>query len=316
MRQNSAVHERTTAELLKAAGVCDDYAALDEAARIELLVQELGHGRLLHSPYETYSEETTREFEILHTAAEVKRLYGKDAIRAYIVSNTQSVSDLLEVYLLLKEVGLFTPGEAPRTQIFAEPLFETIGDLRAAPQTLKAYLALPIIRKLVEPIGIQEVMIGYSDSNKDGSYLTSTWELYKTSRVLAQVAKDEGLRLPLFHGRGGAVGRGGGSTYDAILAQQRHRERPHPHHRAGRGWWPTNTPTRSWRAKASRPSPPGSCWRRCAARRPSSSCRRGGRPRWTPSPPRPWPPIGRWSMRRRPSWTTSTARPRSARSPT
>ncbi|HEV7386742.1 MAG TPA: phosphoenolpyruvate carboxylase, partial [Phenylobacterium sp.] len=114
---------------------------------------------------------------------------------------------------------LFTPGKAPRTQIFAEPLFETIADLRAAPATLKAYLALPLIRKLVEPIGIQEVMIGYSDSNKDGSYLTSTWELYKTSRELAQVAKDEGLRLQLFHGRGGAVGRGGGSTYEAILAQ-------------------------------------------------------------------------------------------------
>jgi phosphoenolpyruvate carboxylase len=219
MRQNSSVHQRTTAELLKTAGVCDDYAALDEAARIALLVGELGHGRLLHSPYETYSEETARELEILHTAAQVKQLYGRDAIRAYIVSNTQSVSDLLEVYLLLKEVGLFTPGEAPRTQIFAEPLFETIADLRAAPATLKAYLALPLIRKLVEPIGIQEVMIGYSDSNKDGSYLTSTWELYKTSRELAQVAKGEGLRLQLFHGRGGAVGRGGGSTYEAILAQ-------------------------------------------------------------------------------------------------
>jgi phosphoenolpyruvate carboxylase len=219
MRQNSSVHERTAAELLKVAGVCADYAALDEPARIELLVAELGHGRLLHSPYETYSADTTREFDILRTAATVKRLYGKDAIRAYIVSNTTSVSDLLEVYLLLKEVGLFTPGEAPRTQIFAEPLFETIADLRAAPETLKAYLALPLIRKLVEPIGIQEVMIGYSDSNKDGSYLTSTWELYKTSRTLASVAKDEGLRLQLFHGRGGAVGRGGGSTYDAILAQ-------------------------------------------------------------------------------------------------
>ena len=219
MRQNSSVHERTVGELLKTAGVCADYAALDEDARIALLVSELGHGRLLHSPYETYSEETAREFEILLTAADVKRLYGRDSMRAYIVSNTTSVSDLLEVYLLLKEVGLFTPGEAPRTQIFAEPLFETIGDLRAAPETLGAYLALPLIRRLVEPIGIQEVMIGYSDSNKDGSYLTSTWELYKTSRILAQVAKDEGLRLQLFHGRGGAVGRGGGSSFDAIVAQ-------------------------------------------------------------------------------------------------
>jgi phosphoenolpyruvate carboxylase len=219
MRQNSAVHARTIAELMKVAGVCADYEALDEEARRKLLIAELSHGRLLYSPFETYSDETTREYSVLQAAAEVKRLYGKDAIRAYIVSNTQSVSDLLEVYLLLKEVGLYSPGAPPRAQVFAEPLFETIGDLRAAPETLKAYLALPLIRHLVEPIGLQEVMIGYSDSNKDGSYLTSTWELYQTSRALGGVARDEGLRLQLFHGRGGAVGRGGGSSFDAILAQ-------------------------------------------------------------------------------------------------
>jgi phosphoenolpyruvate carboxylase len=219
LRQNSSVHARTAAELLKVAGVCDDYEALDEAARRALLIAELSHGRLLHSPFADYSEETQRELGVLTAAADVKRLYGRDAIRAYIVSNTQSVSDLLEVYLLLKEVGLFAPGDPPRTQVFAEPLFETIDDLRAAPETLKAYLALPLIRKLVEPIGLQEVMIGYSDSNKDGSYLTSTWELYQTSRALGRAARDEGLRLQLFHGRGGAVGRGGGSSFEAILAQ-------------------------------------------------------------------------------------------------
>lgn len=219
LRQNSAVHARTVAELLKVAGVCDDYEALDETARRALLISELGHGRLLHSPFAGYSEETQREHAVLSAAAEVKRLYGKDAIRAYIVSNTTSVSDLLEVYLLLKEVGLFTPGDPPRTGVFAEPLFETIDDLRAAPETLKAYLELPLVRNLVEPIGLQEVMIGYSDSNKDGSYLTSTWELYQTSRALGRVTHDLGLRLQLFHGRGGAVGRGGGSSFDAILAQ-------------------------------------------------------------------------------------------------
>jgi phosphoenolpyruvate carboxylase len=223
MRQNSAVHARTCEELLKVAGVCEDYGALDEAARRKLLLAELSHGRLLYSPFADYSEETVREYGVLTAAAEVKRLYGRDAIRAYIVSNTQSVSDLLEVYLLLKEVGLFAPGDLserpPSTQVFAEPLFETIDDLRAAPETLEAYLALPLIRKLVEPIGLQEVMIGYSDSNKDGSYLTSTWELYQTSKALGRVTQAEGLRLQLFHGRGGAVGRGGGSSFDAILAQ-------------------------------------------------------------------------------------------------
>ena len=223
LRQNSSVHARTVAELLKVAGVAADYEALDEAARRALLITELSHGRPLHSPFADYSEETRREIAVLTAAAEVKRLYGRDSIRAYIVSNTTSVSDLLEVYLLLKEVGLFTPGDPPRTapkaQVFAEPLFETIDDLRAAPETLKTYLSLPLIRQLVEPIGLQEVMIGYSDSNKDGSYLTSTWELYQTSRALGRVARDEGLRLQLFHGRGGAVGRGGGSSFEAILAQ-------------------------------------------------------------------------------------------------
>jgi phosphoenolpyruvate carboxylase len=221
MRQNSSVHARTVAELMKVAGVADAYESLDEAQRCELLIAELSHGRLLHSPFAAYSEATVAEYAVLQAAAEVKRLYGPDSIRAYIVSNTTSVSDLLEVYILLKEVGLFTPGQAPRAQVFAEPLFETIADLRAAPETLRAYLAIPLIRRLVEPIGIQEVMIGYSDSNKDGSYLTSTWELYRTSRTLADVVSGEGLRLQLFHGRGGAVGRGGGSSFEAILAQPR-----------------------------------------------------------------------------------------------
>jgi phosphoenolpyruvate carboxylase len=219
MRQSSAVHARTVSELLKGAGVCPDYEALDEAARCDLLIAELSHGRLLHSPFAPYSEEAAREIDVLRAAADVKRLYGRDAIRAYIVSNTQSVSDLLEVYLLLKEVGLFHPGDVPRTQVYAEPLFETIADLRAAPQTLAAYLSIPLVKALVEPIGLQEVMIGYSDSNKDGSYLTSTWELHQTSRALGRVAREAGLRLQLFHGRGGAVGRGGGSSFEALLAQ-------------------------------------------------------------------------------------------------
>ncbi|MCR5875285.1 phosphoenolpyruvate carboxylase [Phenylobacterium sp. J426] len=219
MRQNSAVHARVAAELLKSAGVTPDYEALDEAKRCELLLRELSHGRLLASPFATYSEETARELEILQAAAEIKRRYGPEAIRAYIVSNTQSVSDLLEVYLLLKEVGLFTPGAPPRAEIFAEPLFETIEDLRAAPKTMARYLAMPLVHDLLAGHGLQEVMIGYSDSNKDGSYLTSTWELHKTSRALTSVVGGVGLRLQLFHGRGGAVGRGGGSSFDALIAQ-------------------------------------------------------------------------------------------------
>jgi len=219
MRQNSAVHERVVAELLKIAGVCPDYAALDESARCDLLLRELGHGRLLASPYAAYGEETRRELDTLGVAAEVTRLYGAQAIRAYIVSNTTSVSDLLEVYVLLKEVGVFRPGDPPSTGIFAEPLFETIDDLRSAAETMKRYLSIPLVRALLQAPGLQEVMIGYSDSNKDGSYLTSTWELFQGSRALAEVVHGEGLKLQLFHGRGGAVGRGGGSSFDALLAQ-------------------------------------------------------------------------------------------------
>ncbi|HEY9236831.1 MULTISPECIES: phosphoenolpyruvate carboxylase [Phenylobacterium] len=219
LRQNSAVHARTIAELLAVAGVCPDYGALDEEARRRLLLGELSHGRLLYSPYADYSDETRREYAVLSQAARSRALYGPQAIRAYIVSNTQSVSDLLEVYVLLKEVGLFHPGEKPRTEVFAEPLFETIGDLRAAPDTMRAYLGLPLIRTLLAEGRLQEVMIGYSDSNKDGSYLTSTWELHQASRALLAATDEAGLRLQLFHGRGGTVGRGGGSSYDALLAQ-------------------------------------------------------------------------------------------------
>ncbi|MDB5452508.1 MAG: Phosphoenolpyruvate carboxylase [Caulobacteraceae bacterium] len=219
LRQNSAVHARTVAELLKGAGVCDDYEALDEDARCELLQSELAHGRLLHTPFAAYGEETLKEYAVLTAAADLKARYGPETIRAYIVSNTTSVSDLLEVYLLLKEVGLFTPGETPSAQVFAEPLFETIGDLRAAPDTMTRYLALPLVRSVLAAGRLQEIMIGYSDSNKDGSYLTSTWELYQRSLELAQVVRGAGLRLQLFHGRGGAVGRGGGSSYDALIAQ-------------------------------------------------------------------------------------------------
>jgi len=219
LRQNSAVHGRVAAELLKVAGVAADFEKLEEGKRCDLLLQELAHGRLLASPYADYSDETRRELKTLAAAAELKKRHGPLSIRNYIISNTMAVSDLLEVYLLLKEVGLFRPGAQPSTEIFAEPLFETIGDLRAAPDTMKRYLALPMIRALHGESGVQEVMIGYSDSNKDGSYLTSIWELQKASRALHAVVTGAGLRLQLFHGRGGAVGRGGGSSFEALMAQ-------------------------------------------------------------------------------------------------
>ncbi|KTF68176.1 phosphoenolpyruvate carboxylase [Sphingomonas sp. HT-1] len=219
MRQNSAIHERVVAELLKSAGVCDEYAALDEQARIDLLRRELANARPLTSPYAAYSEETASELAIVREAAAAHARYGRDCIRHYIVSMAQSVSDLLEVHVLLKEAGLYVPGETPQAHIMAIPLFETIADLEAAPPIMAAWLGLPEVAAIAAARGHQEVMIGYSDSNKDGGYLTSTWQLSRGSTALKPVFEDAGIAMQLFHGRGGAVGRGGGSSFSAILAQ-------------------------------------------------------------------------------------------------
>ncbi|UYY76107.1 phosphoenolpyruvate carboxylase [Sphingomonas sp. R1] len=219
MRQNSAIHQRVVAELLQSAGVCDDYAALDEPARIALLRRELANARPLTSPYAVYSEETASELAIVREAAAAHARYGRDCIRHYIVSMAQSVSDLLEVHILLKEAGLYVPGETPQAHIMAIPLFETIADLEAAPPIMEAWLGLPEVAAIAAARGHQEVMIGYSDSNKDGGYLTSTWQLSRGSTALKPVFEQAGLAMQLFHGRGGAVGRGGGSSFSAILAQ-------------------------------------------------------------------------------------------------
>ena len=219
LRQNSAVHERVVAELLKVAGVADDYLAMDEDARIALLRRELGNARPLASPFASYSDETTSELAIVRAAADAHARYGAAAIRQYIVSMAKSVSDLLEINLLLKEVGLYRPGNPPGAAIMAVPLFETIEDLEAAPAIMRAWFALPEVAAIAAARGHQEVMIGYSDSNKDGGYLTSTWSLSVASTALAPIFAEAGIAMQLFHGRGGAVGRGGGSAFAAIRAQ-------------------------------------------------------------------------------------------------
>jgi phosphoenolpyruvate carboxylase len=219
MRQNSDVHERTVADLLQVAGACDDYLALDEAARVQLLEGELSTLRPLSSPLARYSDETLGELATLRAAAEVSARYGPRAIDTYVISKTTAVSDLLEVYVLLKEVGLYAPGDPTRSPILVAPLFETIADLQAAAATMRTFLALPTLRGHLAARGAQEVMIGYSDSNKDGSYLTSIWSLHQAQRELKAVVAEAGVALQFFHGRGGAVGRGGGSSFEAILAQ-------------------------------------------------------------------------------------------------
>jgi phosphoenolpyruvate carboxylase len=220
LRQNSDVHARTVAELLAAAGRCPDYESLPEAERITLLTEEIATPRPLYSPYLDYSEESRGELAIFFTARELRQKYGNAALPNCIISKTDGVSDLLELALLLKEAGLLLPGEKPRLDVNIIPLFETIEDLQKSAATMDGIFKLPAYRTLIAGRGDEhEVMLGYSDSNKDGGFLTSGWELYKAEIELTQVFQQHGVRLRLFHGRGGSVGRGGGPSYHAILAQ-------------------------------------------------------------------------------------------------
>src|SRR5712671_160270 len=218
MRQNSAVHERTVAELIDAATPGMSYLALNEEARIALLANELRSARPLTSAFVKYSDETLGELAVFRAAAEAHAKFGADVIPQCIISMCKGMSDMLEVALLLKEAGLVHP--SGRSAINIVPLFETIEDLQASSGIMDRLLSLHDYRKLVDSCGaVQEVMLGYSDSNKDGGFVTSGWELYKAEIGLIEVFERHHVRLRLFHGRGGSVGRGGGPSYDAIIAQ-------------------------------------------------------------------------------------------------
>jgi phosphoenolpyruvate carboxylase len=220
MRQSSDVHERVLAELFERAGAEADYAALSEEDKVRLLLSELAQPRLLYTPYEAYSDETMSELAILRAAGDIRQRYGARAIRNYIISHTETVSDLLEVMLLQKETGLLRVSGGGDCDVMVIPLFETIPDLQHAAAIMEQWMALPPVQRMIERQGrLQEVMLGYSDSNKDGGFLTSNWELYQAELRLVKVFADAGVKLRLFHGRGGTVGRGGGPSYQAILAQ-------------------------------------------------------------------------------------------------
>ncbi len=224
LRQNSDVHETVVAELLKTAGTHADYLALDENARVELLTRELEHARPLATSFITYSEQTQSELAIVRACAHAHKLFGAKVIQQYVISKAQSFSDMLEVALLLKEVGLYRPpigdNEMPTLSVRIVPLFETIDDLRRADQIMTTAYRHSIYRAALRGQGdLQEIMLGYSDSNKDGGFVTANWELYCAQQRLAALHRVHGLAMRLFHGRGGSVGRGGGPSFAAILAQ-------------------------------------------------------------------------------------------------
>lgn len=221
MRQNSDVHEEVVAELLAWAGVHDDYASLPESDRIDLLVSELATRRPLTSEKAELSELARKELDIVRAGARAVRVFGPQAVPNYIISMCESVSDMLEAAILLKEAGLLdVSDDEPYAPVGIVPLFETIDDLQRGSSILEAALDLPLYRGMVTARGdSQEVMLGYSDSNKDGGYLAANWALYRAELDLVESARKTGIRLRLFHGRGGTVGRGGGPSYDAILAQ-------------------------------------------------------------------------------------------------
>ena len=223
MRQNSEIHDQVVGELLRVAGVIDDYRSLHEADRVAVLTTELRGQRPLATPFAHYSELTTGELAVLLEAASAHARFGHRAVPHYVISKAESVSDVLEVAVLLKEVGLVrvdVDSGAITSAVDIVPLFETITDLQQADTTLDALLTHDRYSQLVASRGgRQEVMIGYSDSNKDGGYLAAQWQLYRAQKALVATAERHATRIRLFHGRGGTVGRGGGPAYQAILAQ-------------------------------------------------------------------------------------------------
>ena len=218
MRQDSSVHEACVAELLKTAGINDHYSDLSEDEKCQVLLKELLEDpRILSATHAEKSELLEKELAIFQTARELKDRLGEEVIRQNIISHATSVSDMLELAVMLKEVGLVDTEKA-RVQIV--PLFETIEDLDHSEETMRSYLSLPIAKRwIASKNNYQEIMLGYSDSNKDGGYLSSCWTLFKAQQQLTAIGDEFGVKITFFHGRGGTVGRGGGPTYEAITSQ-------------------------------------------------------------------------------------------------
>ncbi|HGL7227617.1 TPA: phosphoenolpyruvate carboxylase [Streptococcus pneumoniae] len=218
MRQDSSVYEACVAELLKSAGIHSRYSELSEEEKCDLLLKELEEDpRILSATHAEKSELLAKELAIFKTARVLKDKLGDDVIRQTIISHATSLSDMLELAILLKEVGLV---DTERACVQIVPLFETIEDLDHSEETMRKYLSLSLAKKWIDSRNnYQEIMLGYSDSNKDGGYLSSCWTLYKAQQQLTAIGDEFGVKVTFFHGRGGTVGRGGGPTYEAITSQ-------------------------------------------------------------------------------------------------
>ena len=218
MRQDSSVHEACVAELLASANIVKDYSSLSEEEKCQVLLKQLLEDpRILSATHEPKSELLQKELEIFKTARQLKDALGEEVIKQNIISHSTSVSDLLELAIMLKEVGLI---DENGTRVQIVPLFETIEDLDNSCETMEKYLSLPIAQKwIASKNNYQEIMLGYSDSNKDGGYLSSCWTLYKAQQQLTAIGDKFGVKITFYHGRGGTVGRGGGPTYEAITSQ-------------------------------------------------------------------------------------------------
>lgn len=218
MRQDSSVYEACVAELLKSAGIHSRYSKLSEEEKCDLLLKELEEDpRILSATHAEKSELLAKELAIFKTARVLKDKLGDDVIRQTIISHATSLSDMLELAILLKEVGLV---DTERARVQIVPLFETIEDLDHSEETMRKYLSLSLAKKWIDSRNnYQEIMLGYSDSNKDGGYLSSCWTLYKAQQQLTAIGDEFGVKVTFFHGRGGTVGRGGGPTYEAITSQ-------------------------------------------------------------------------------------------------
>lgn len=218
LRQNSNVHGAVITEILNAAGVTPQYDQLCEAEKIDVLERGLSDAIDVSFDQSTLSDMARSEMAVFQNAVAVRARLGHGFVRNSIVSNTEAASDILELALLLKLSGLFGDGVAGG--LCPVPLFETITDLRAAPDVMSVLLAIePYRRGLKAQGGLQQIMLGYSDSNKDGGIVTARWEVSRAEQALIKTVDESGFQVRFFHGRGGSIGRGSGTLEEAISSQ-------------------------------------------------------------------------------------------------